>query len=253
MNVTYMKDYRNATMLKIVLFAGVIGAIGLAFVSKSPEPRREPLRAIAPFTTVEKAHSQLPTPDLSTPSYQLLQEVYQRQAALTQWGASLTIQVMDENEITSKQGKVAVMQDQYRLETEEEKVISNGETLWVYTRKDGQLQISEATPDANNFFCYPTQLMQRYQQFCEVEEIPSTDKNSRIIAFTATDKRAPFAQMEVTIDPEQYRIQKITVRETSTIGYSITINTLYPDAVFNPTLFTFDERLVEQSRIKDFR
>lgn len=247
MNLVYLKDYRNAVMIKLALLAGAIGAVGLVYVDQRPDPVHEPVRSTAPFMT--------PTEDTAAvaPAHQLLQQVYQRQAALTQWGADLTIKVTDEATTSVKEGKVAVMQDQYRLETEEEKIVSNGKTLWVYTRKDGHLQIAEATPDASNFFCYPTQLMQRYQQYCRVEEQPAQDANQRIITFVATDNRAPFTRMEVQINPHQYQIEKIAVWETANIGYSIIINALYTNAQFDPLLFEFDERLVDQSRIKDFR
>lgn len=237
-------------MTRVVLLVGVIGAIGLAFVGVGSGNNAPTPRALAPLTT--STMDTLTRADATASSHQLLQAMYQRQAALTEWGATLTIEIMDESGSKVKRGKVAVMQDQYRLETTEEKIVSNGHTLWVYTHKDGQLQISESQPDANNFFCYPTQLMQRYQQYCQVEEITSSDA-SRTIQFTATDNRAPFAQMQVKIDPVQYQIQAITVWETPSIGYAITINALYPQASFEEALFTFDERLVEESRIKDFR
>lgn len=182
----------------------------------------------------------------------VLSKVYKSYASYTSLKMNIDITIKDGDFSYKKSGKASVKGDQYKLETGDESIISNGETLWIYLKGDESLQITNATANDQNFFCYPALLLQKYQKYCVVESLRS-EGNDYVLQFTSYNENCPYQKIVVNINKSNYTISKIEAFETAETGYLINVKNIEKNKSIKKTNFSFDERKVAESKIQDFR
>lgn len=182
----------------------------------------------------------------------VLSKVYKNYASYTSLTMNIDITIKDGDFSYKKSGKASVKGDQYKLETGDESIISNGKTLWVYLKEDKSLQITNATANDQNFFCYPALLLQKYQKYCVVESLKS-EGNDYVLQFTSYNQNCPYQKIVVNINKSNYTISKIEAFETAETGYLIKVNNIEKNTTINKTAFSFDEKKVAESKVQDFR
>ncbi|MGB0861758.1 MAG: LolA family protein [Saprospiraceae bacterium] len=182
----------------------------------------------------------------------VLSKVYKSYASYSSLKMNIDITIKDGDFSYKKSGKASVKGEQYKLETRDESIISNGKTLWIYLKGDNSLQITNATANDQNLFCYPALLLQKYQKYCVVEFLRS-EGNDYVLQFTSYNENCPYQKITVNINKSNYTISKIEASETSETSYLINVKNIEKNKTINQTAFSFDEKKVAQSKIQDFR
>lgn len=189
--------------------------------------------------------------DKNAKALRVLKTVYEKYDALSSLSMDIGVTIMDGDYSYKKQGTVQVKGNKFRLDTEDEKIVSNGNTLWVFLKSDKSLQISTATKDNQNFFCYPTKLLQKYQPACAVELISEVNENY-VLQLNSYNDSCPYEKIKVSIN-KYYQITDITVLEADDMGYTISISNVKKNISLNDDNFTFDASNIQKSKIRDLR
>ena len=189
--------------------------------------------------------------DYNARALSVLKTVYQRYDALSSVTMDIDITIMDGDYSYKKSGTAIVKGEQFNLTTEDEKIISDGKTLWVYLKSDKSLQITNSTTDNQNFFCYPSKLLQKYQSSCEVKMVNETG-NGYTVEFNPYNDDCPYETIKVSIN-KNYQITKITVLEADDMGYTISINNIKKNVNLSDNQFKFQSTNVQKSKVRDLR
>lgn len=189
--------------------------------------------------------------DSKAKALQVLKTVYQRYDALNSLTMDINVTIMDGDYSYKKVGKASVKGDKFKLDTEDEKIVSDGKSMWVYLKSDKSLQITNATKDNQNFFCYPTKLLQKYQSSCAVELVGQAN-GGYTVQFNAYNDDCPYETIKVSIN-KNYQITKISVLEAEDMGYTISISNVKKNVSLSENTFKFDTNSVSKSKIRDLR
>ncbi len=182
----------------------------------------------------------------------VLNTVYRKYASYSSLMMDIDITIQDGDYSYKKTGKAFVKGDKYRLETSDEDIVSDSKSLWVYLKGDKSLQITNASNENQNFFCYPALLLQKYQKYCAVEFI-SNKANNYVVQFTSYNDDCPYEKITVYISKSTYNIQKIEAKVSGDIGYTVNVKSIQKNLNINNSKFSFDEKKVQRSKIRDLR
>lgn len=182
----------------------------------------------------------------------VLNTVYRRYASYSTIAMKIDITIQDGDYSYKKSGKTFVKGNKYRLETSDEDIVSDGKNLWVYLKGDQSLQITNASNNNQNFFCYPASLLQKYQKYCAVE-FKGTKANEYVVQFTSYNDDCPYEKITVRIDKATYTIKSIAAFTSSDMGYTINIKSTRKNLNIKNSKFSFNEKKVKPSKIRDLR
>lgn len=182
----------------------------------------------------------------------VLNTVYRRYASYSTIAMDIDITIQDGDYSYKKSGKTFVKGKKYRLETSDEDIVSDGKSLWVYLKGDKSLQITNASNNSQNFFCYPASLLQKYQKYCAVE-FKGTKASQYVVQFTSYNDDCPYEKITVHIDKASYTIKRIEAFTSVDIGYTINIKKTRRNLNINNSKFSFDKKKVQPSKIRDLR
>ena len=203
--------------------------------------------------TIEKIEATPQEDDLSdAQAIKVLNTAYKKYASYTSMKMNIDITVQDGDFSYKKSAKASVKGDKYRLETGDEDLVSNGNTLWIYLKNDESLQITNASTSDQNFFCYPALLLQKYQKYCVVEFLRN-EGNEYVVQFTSYNEDCPYKTITVNIDKSTYTIKRIEALEASNTGYIINVKSFEKNTKMTDSTFSFNEDKVSRSKIRDFR
>jgi len=182
----------------------------------------------------------------------VLNTMYRKYASYSTMTMDIDITIQDGDYSYKKTGKTYVKGNKYRLETSDEDIISNGKSLWVYLKGDKSLQITNASNNNQNFFCYPALLLQKYQKYCAIE-FKETKANYYVVQFTSYNDDCPYEEITVHIDKNNYNIKKIEAFASADIGYTVNVKSIKKNLNINNSKFSFNEKTVSPSKVRDLR
>ena len=189
------------------------------------------------------------TEDKNAKALSILKTVYQKHDALSSVTMNIGITIMDGDYSYRKTGTAIVKGQKFNLDTEDEKIISDGKTMWVYLKSDKSLQITNSTADNQNFFCYPSKLLQKYQSSCLVNMVNETN-NGYTVQFKPYNDDCPYETIEVSIN-KKYQITNISVFEAEDMGYTISINNIKKNVNLDDNLFKFQTTDIKKSKLEN--
>ncbi len=126
---------------------------------------------------------------------------------------SLTIELPGQDKEVQK-GTIAQEDKKFCLEMDQQVIVSDGKTTWVYLKKNNEVQINDADPaDTENGFLTPKDLLKRYQKgdhlYAVTEKITENGKLLTQIEFKPTDKKSEYSKLRVSIDEKAGSIQSV--------------------------------------------
>ena len=117
---------------------------------------------------------------------------------------SLTIEVPGEDKDVQK-GNIAQDDKKFRLDMDQQVIVSDGKTTWVYLKKNNEVQVNDADPaDTENGFLTPKDLLKRYQKgdylYSITEKTTENGKTITHVEFKPVDKNSEYSKLRVSID-----------------------------------------------------
>jgi outer membrane lipoprotein-sorting protein len=171
---------------------------------------------------------------------------------------SLKIELPGKKEETQK-GTIAQEGDKkFRLDMDDQIIVSDGTTTWVYLKKNNEVQINDADPkDSENGFLTPKSLLKRYQKgdytYAVTEKTTENSKLLTHIEFKPNDKKSEYSKLRVSVDEKASSIQSVKAFGKDGSRYTFSISKLTPNKKFAADHFTFDTKKYPGVKVEDLR
>jgi len=157
-----------------------------------------------------------------------------------------------------QKGTVAQEDTKFRLDMDQQVIISDTKTTWVYLKKNNEVQINNAEPnDTENGFLTPKDLLKRYQKGDYLYSITDkTTEGGKVITqieFKPVDKKSDYSKMRVSINEKTGTIVGIKAFGKDGSRYTFTIGKLTPNKKFAAGHFQFDAKQYPGVSVEDLR
>ena len=184
-------------------------------------------------------------------SIEILNKVNEKYAVYQSIEFDLVVTVADGDYKETQEGKVYVKGNKYKIVSEDQEIVSDGKTNWVYLKRLKELQISEASPDDIALFSSPDKLLKSYEKDFTSTLIGEATEGGKVvykIEFKPKDRNSEYSKVRATITKNTFTINKIKVFDKSNIHYTVTVKSFVPNPSLEDNLFTFDKfKIVEYS------
>lgn len=169
----------------------------------------------------------------------------------------LTIEVPGQPKEVQK-ATVGQEANKFRLEMDQQVIISDGLATWVYQKKNNEVQINNAEPaGSDNGFMMPKDLLNRYQKgdylYAVVDKITEGGKVLTQIEFKPKSKKSEYSKLRISVDEKAGTIQNVKAFAKDGTRYTFAMNRLTPNKSFAADYFTFDTKRYPGVKVEDLR
>lgn len=170
---------------------------------------------------------------------------------------SLTIEMPQQPKEVQK-GSIGQEGDKFRLEMDQQVIVNDSKTTWVYLKKNNEVQINTSEKGGgDNAFLTPKELLSRYQKgdfiYAIVDKITESGKVLTQIEFKPKDKKSEYSKLRLSIDEKAGNIQSIKAFGKDGSRYTFAITRFSPNKKFAADYFTFDPKKYPGVKVEDLR
>jgi outer membrane lipoprotein-sorting protein len=155
-----------------------------------------------------------------------------------------------------QKGRLIQDGQKYRFITQDQEVYADGKTMWVYLKKNKEVQILDVEENAEEFMS-PKQILAIYQGGDYIfsiadERTIGTDKFVDI-EFKPASKKSEFAKIRLTIDKNRNKMSVMRVFAKDGSRYTLTIKNIKTNLKYDASLFTLNPKTLSGVRVEDLR
>lgn len=171
---------------------------------------------------------------------------------------SLTIELPGQPKQVQK-GTISQDANKFRLEMDEQVIVSDGKTTWVYLKKNKEIQINDADPNdaSENGFMTPKDLLKRYEKgdflYAITDQVTESGVVLTQIEFKPKDKKSEYSKMRVSIDEKTSTIKSVKAFAKDSGRYTFSITKLTPNKKFAAGQFAMDTKKYPGVKVVDLR
>ena len=170
---------------------------------------------------------------------------------------SLTLDVPTKPKDVQK-GVIGQEGDKFRLEMNQQTIVSDGKTTWVYLKSNNEVQINNADPaGSDNGFMTPKDLLKRYQKgdflYALTDKAMENGKLLSQIEFKPKDKSSEYSKFRLSVDEKASEIKSILAFHKDGSRYTFVITRLNTSKAFNADYFKFDTKKYPGVKVEDLR
>ena len=170
---------------------------------------------------------------------------------------SLTIEMPQQPKEVQK-GSIGQEGDKFRLEMDQQVIVNDSKTTWVYLKKNNEVQINASQKGGgDDAFLTPKELLSRYQKgdfiYAIVDKTTEGGKVLTQIEFKPKDKKSEYSKLRLAIDEKAGNIQSIKAFGKDGSRYTFAITRFSPNKKFAADYFTFDPKKYPGVKVEDLR
>tara|TARA_Y100000766_G_scaffold246419_1_gene226945 strand:- start:2 stop:505 length:504 start_codon:yes stop_codon:yes gene_type:complete len=156
-----------------------------------------------------------------------------------------TSQEINENQ----QGNIKISNNKFRLNLNEQIIISDDSTQWIYLKESNELQIMEF--DSEDEMLSPNKLFTIYENGYKSQYIELKDNDHIIDLFPL--ESSEFKNIQLHINKEKIQISKIILYDKNGGSFSYSITKFITNTDFDENLFKFKVEEYPDLEIIDLR
>lgn len=156
-----------------------------------------------------------------------------------------TSQEINENQ----QGNIKISNNKFRLNLNEQVIISDDSTQWIYLKESNELQIMEF--DSEDEMLSPNKLFTIYENGYKSQYIELKDNDHIIDLFPI--ESSEFKNIQLHINKEKIQISKIILFDKNGGSFTYSITKFITNTVFDENLFKFKAEEYPDLEIIDLR
>jgi len=158
----------------------------------------------------------------------------------------------------SQKGSIGQEGDKFRLDMDQQVIVNDGKTTWVYLKKNNEVQINNTEKGSDdNAFITPKELLSRYQKgdylYALVDKTTEGGKVLTQIEFKPKDKKSEYSKLRVAVDEKAGSIQSVKAFGKDGSRYTFVVTRQSPNKKFAADHFTFDPKKYPGARVEDLR
>jgi outer membrane lipoprotein-sorting protein len=225
------------TLTRIVLFVLVIFSLASVVLAQAPAPSK---------SMSGKAKADL----------QKLRTKYESGGSL-QAEVALEIQ-FPESPAEIQSGTITQSGERFRVEFDQQVVISDGETIWMYLPDNQEVQVYDAEDSASDGgFMRPQDLLTIYDsdgyEYDIVGDIDEEGTTLRQIEFKPTDRESEMAKIRLTYDPVTSEIRRVRVFNKDGSRFALLLTSVKTGQEVADATFTFNAKDYPGVIVEDMR
>ena len=172
---------------------------------------------------------------------------------------TLLLDIPGEDLVTQK-GVLKQQGEKFRLDLDQQTIISNGETIWLYLKNNQEVQINDAEFDeeAAEGFMSPQDLLKIYERgdmdYALVSEQPQNGRVVQQVEFKPLDRDgAEYSKLRMTVDKQTLDIVSVIAFAKDGSRYTFKLDQLYPNATYAATDFEWQTAECPDCYVEDLR
>jgi outer membrane lipoprotein-sorting protein len=136
-----------------------------------------------------------------------------------------------------QQGTLILQEDQFRLTMEEQTIINDGESQWVYLADMNEVQIMEHDPEEE--MMSPNKLFTVYEQGYKYTYVGAeSEKGKRLqIIDLFPEESGPFMKITLAVDAAKNQLHKITIHDKNGGSYTYLVSNFKSNTDVAPFIF----------------
>ena len=149
----------------------------------------------------------------------------------------------------SQKGNIKINQNKFRLDLNQQLIISDDSIQWIYLKESNELQIMEY--DSQDEMISPNKLFTIYENGYKSQYIESKENNHIIDLFPIESNE--FKNIQLHIDQDKIQLKKIILFDKNGGSFSYSITKLITDKEIDENAFRFNEANYPDLEIIDLR
>lgn len=155
--------------------------------------------------------------------------------------------------------KGTVIQDgkKYQVKLKDQEIYADGKTVWIYLKKNKEVQITDMEEGESASFMSPKQMMTMYNSgdfvYEIIEERNVAGSQFVDIEFKPLSKKTDYTKMRLTIDKKANKMVSLRVFSRDGSRYTLKVSDILPNKKYDPAVFTFNTKSVPGLHIEDLR
>lgn len=155
----------------------------------------------------------------------------------------------------TKKGTFAMKGTKYHVVLDKQEIISDGKTVWTYTKEANEVQVSTYDPNAQSLS--PSKLFTNFYdkeyryRYVGIRKV--NGKNCDVIEMTPVDKNKQLSKIELNIDQATNMVVSGNVWEKNGAKYQYDISGFTPNANVQDNYFAFDTKAHPGVEVVDLR
>jgi len=187
----------------------------------------------------------------------ILEKVKEKYESYKSLQTDFTLDIIGEIEET-QEGRVMLKGESYRVEMENQDIISNGNTVWFHLKNNNEVQINNPDPEGKEGFLSPADMLKVYDQnliYGLKDEVEEDGKQVYHIEFKPreNDDESDFFKLRLSVSKDGNEMTKVIAFSRDGTKYSLTFNNIEPNIGFDDKKFTFDPSKYPDIYIEDLR
>ena len=155
-------------------------------------------------------------------------------------------------------GRIQQDGDRFRVEFDQQTVISDGKTVWMYLPDNQEVQVYDANSDDTAAgFMRPQDFLTIYEnddyEYAIVGELTESGKTYRQIEFKPTDRDSEYAKIRLTYDPSKQEVRRVKVFAKDGSRFTLTLDSMRTGVQFEDARFSFREADYPGVMVEDMR
>ena len=149
----------------------------------------------------------------------------------------------------SQKGNIKINQNKFRLDLNQQLIISDDSIQWIYLKESNELQIMEY--DSQDEMISPNKLFTIYENGYKSQYIELRENNHIIDLFPIESNE--FKNIQLHIDQDKIQLKKIILFDKNGGSFSYSITKLITDKEIDENAFRFNEANYPDLEIIDLR
>lgn len=155
--------------------------------------------------------------------------------------------------------KGTVIQDgsKYNVKMQDQEIYADGKTVWIYLKKNKEVQITDMDDSESSDMISPKQMMRLYENgqyaYTIVDERNEGTKQLVEIEFKPLAKRSEYTKMRLIVDKKTNKMVSLRVYSRDGSKYILKVNNILSNKKYDPSLFVFNTKAVSGVHIEDLR
>jgi len=152
------------------------------------------------------------------------------------------------------EGEITVMGNKFRLKTEDQEIINNGNTIWTYIKSENEVNISENDPDEESMT--PDKIFTMYKKGYKsayVEEAKEGGELCDVIELSPEDRNDPVFKVRLYISKKDKSLKSWKMFRNNGNRYTYTITEFAPNPNVDNNYFAFDKSKFKGVKVIDLR
>jgi outer membrane lipoprotein carrier protein len=171
---------------------------------------------------------------------------------------SLQLEVPSQPTETQKGTFKSLGDSKFRLDMTDQTIISDGQTTWIYLKKNNEVQITDADTKGEQSLISPKELMKIYQKgeynYTIVGEEKAGEKLLTQVEFKPINKKSEYSKLRLAIDKKTKQVASIKAFAKDGGRYTFSVGKQTGDPTFDAAIFTFDKsKFPKDVKIEDLR